>query len=149
MEADPELLWCASLLHDVAIEHPEPGRCFAVRGGEIAAAAAERAGAGPETVRLLGDAVSLHATPGLDPERYPLPSLVYHGALVDVLGARLHQLDPGFVRALLAAHPREGFSQAVASAWQSEVRAVPGGRAALAERPFCFSLAARLAPRPR
>ena len=146
---DVELLWCACLLHDVALESPRAGRCFAVRGGEIARETALDAGSDRATAEALGDAVSRHATPGLDPGRHPLPYLVAGGALVDVLGRRLEDLDAAFVDGLIAAQPRDGFATALATAWRAEAGAVPGGRAALAERPLCFSLAARAAPLPR
>lgn len=146
IDADPELLWCACLLHDVAIEHPVPGECFAVRGGEIARAAAREAGASTEDAERLADAISRHITPGLDPARHPLPYLVAGGALVDVLGARLHRLDPAFVDDVLRTHPRGDFAAVVAAAWRAEARTVPAGRAAAIERATCLSVVARRAP---
>lgn len=143
---DSELLWCASLLHDVELEHPVPDRCFAVRGGDIAERVALDAGAEPTAARLLGDAVSRHATPDLDPHSHPLPYLVAAGALVDVLGKRLEQMSPAFVSAVNETHPREGFASLLARAWRAEAHAVPAGRAALAERTAGFSIAARFAP---
>lgn len=147
VEVDPELLWCASLLHDVELEHPVAGHCFAVRGGDRAERAALDAGVDPATARLLGDAISRHATPDLDPAAHPLPYLVAAGALVDVVGKRLDEMDRGFVDAVHRARPREDFAAVLANAWRAEARSVPDGRAALAERTVGFSLAARFAPR--
>jgi hypothetical protein len=144
---DRELLWCASLLHDVALEHPVQARCFAVRGGETAEQIALEAGADAETAAALGEAVCRHASPALDPRTDPLAYLVSNGALVDVVGKRLDEMEPASVAALVAAHPRDGFAPALAAAWRAEARAVPGGRAALAERTVLFSVAARIAPR--
>lgn len=146
IDVDPELLWCASLLHDVALERPTAGECFAVRGGEFAERIALEASVDASIARVLGDAVSRHATPDLDPVAHPLPYLVAGGALVDVLGKRLEQMDREFVAAVNAAHPRAGFASVLASAWRAETRAVPHGRAALAERVAGFSTAARFAP---
>lgn len=147
VEADPELLWCASLLHDVALEHPVAGQCFAVRGGETAERVALEAGADAATAALLGDTVSRHASPGLDPLKHPLAYLVSNGALVDVVGKRIDEIDPKTLTAVKAARPRGDFSQVLAAAWRGECRAVPHGRAALADRTVLFWLAARAAPR--
>lgn len=143
---DRELLWCACLLHDVELEHPVPGCCFAVRGGETAAQVALDAGADAATADLLGDAICRHATPDLDRSAHPLAYLVAAGALVDVVGKRLDEMDRRFVEDLHRARPREDFATVLAAAWRAEARAVPDGRAALAERTVGFSLAARFAP---
>lgn len=148
IDVDAELLWCGCLMHDVALESPEPGQCFAVRGGRIARDTALAAGAPPDVAQALGDAVSRHATPGLNVSIHPLPAVLTAGALVDVLGKRLDDMDPVFVRELLAAHPRAGIAAALARAWTAEAKAVPAGRAALLRRTSCFTVAARLAPLP-
>jgi HD domain len=145
IRVDAELLWCACLLHDIALEAPETDRCFAVRGGLMARDIALKAGADRATAELLGDTICRHPTPRLNRKRFPLPYLVASGALVDVLGRRLEQLDPGFVSALLAAEPRAGFADAVATGWKLEARAVPAGRAAVAEH-LGFSQLARQTP---
>jgi hypothetical protein len=149
IEVDPELLWCACLMHDVAIESPKSGQCFAVRGGQLARDTALAAGATAETAYALGDAVSRHATPGLDPAAHPLPAMVMAGALVDVLGLRLDDMHPAFGQDLLTLHPREGFASALAGTWRAESRATPQGRAALVSRVALFPLAAQLAPLPK
>ena len=55
-------------------------------------------------------------------------------------------IDRELVRRVRQVHPHDGFARALASSWRAESRAVPLGRAALAERTVLFSLAARLAP---
>jgi len=145
---DPELLWCACLMHDIALESPMPGQCFAVRGGRIARDTALAAGASATTAHTLGDAISRHATPGLSTKSHPLAAVVQAGALVDVLGNRLDDMDKAFVTELLDAYPRQGFSGLLARAWTAEAKATPDGRAALLQRVGCFTIAARLAPFP-
>lgn len=143
---DPELLWAACLLHDIGLERPVEGRCFAVRGGDDAIRIAREAGVDGATAEVLGDAVCRHATADLDPGLHPLPYLVAGGALVDVLGKRLDEMDPAFVQAVNRARPRGDFAAVLASAWRAESRAVPRGRAALAQRTVGFTIAARYAP---
>ncbi|HNE87845.1 MAG: HD domain-containing protein [Candidatus Nanopelagicales bacterium] len=146
LSVDLELLWCACLLHDIGIERTVPGRCFAVRGGEETVRIAQSAGADHATAELLGDAVSRHATADLDPDAHPLPYLVAAGALVDVLGKRLDEMDRDFVRAVNQARPRDDFASVLSGVWRAETRAVPKGRAAVAQHTAAFSVAARFAP---
>lgn len=143
---DQELLWCAALLHDVEIERPAAGHCFAVRGGQTAFRVAVDSGADVATASTLGDAVSRHATPDLDARTQPLPYLVASGALVDVLGKRLEQMSRSFIGAVRAQHPQGDFHPRIAQLWSDEAKAVPQGRAALVEKMVRFSLAARFAP---
>ena len=147
---DVELLWCACLLHDVALESPAAGRCFAVRGGEIARETALDAGSDRATAEALGDAVSRHATPGLDPGRHPpaIPSRGRSSRRRARPAARGHGCR-------LRRRARSQHSRGMGSRRRSRPPGAPrhgavrGGRAALAERPLCFSLAARAAPLPR
>ena len=142
---DSELLWCACMLHDIGLATPRSDHCFAVRGGIRARDVALEAGAEPAWADALGDAISRHATPRLNPRRHPVAYLVSVGALVDVFGRRLEEMDPAFVDELLTAETRCDFADLVAAAWKAEADAVPRGRAAVAEV-FFFSRLARYAP---
>jgi hypothetical protein len=142
---DAELLWCACMLHDISLGTPRPHHCFAVRGGLRARDLALEAGADPTWAADLGDAISRHATPRLSPRRHPVPYLVSVGALVDVFGRRLEEMDPRFVDDLLAAETRCDFADLVAATWRAEAQVVPHGRAAMADL-FFFSRLARYAP---
>jgi hypothetical protein len=148
IRADPEAFLVTSLLHDIALETPTPGRCFAVVGGERALDLARRAGADDATGHLVAEAVCMHVTPGIDARRYPAAALTAAGALVDLLGLRLWDLDRGFVDRVVIAYPRLGVAHHVGGCWRRETKAVPAGRAALADRLAAFSLFMRLAPFP-
>lgn len=141
----PELLWCACLLHDIALEQPHAGRCFAVRGGVLAAEIARNAGASEGDAQCIGDAVCRHPAPGIDPRRHPLAYLVSVSAILDVTGQGLERLDPGFVSAVNEQYPRDGFRQDLIGLWATESTAVPHGRAHLA-RCLGFTAAARVSP---
>jgi hypothetical protein len=143
---DVEQLYVASLLHDIALENPVPGHCFAVRGGERARAVCEGAGADPETARAIAEAVSVHITPGVGHECGPLGPTVNAGALVDLIGLRLWDLDQAFVDDAMRRHPRLGCARHLATCWKAEVAAVPEGRAAAVERLSFFTVFLRLAP---
>lgn len=143
---DVEHFYATSLLHDIALETPEPGACFAVRGGRTMEAVALRAGLDAATARRLGDAIAHHITPGVGPELGPLAPLLQLGAMVDLTGRRLWELRPDFVSAVLARHPRQQMKRHLGGCWRAEAETVRGGRAAFAERVFRFSLLVGLAP---
>ncbi|MCW5892433.1 MAG: phosphohydrolase [bacterium] len=146
LRIDVEHLLAASLLHDVTLERPTPGRCFAVVGALHALEVAQRAGADEAAARAIADAVCIHVTPGIDPSRHPLGAMVSAGAALDLLGMRLCELAPAFVAAVGTRHPRLRASRALATLWRAEGRAVPAGRAAFLDRVALFSLVMRMAP---
>ncbi|MFC8044885.1 phosphohydrolase [Nocardia sp. NPDC057353] len=144
---DDEVAYIACLLHDLNLEHPTPGRCFAVAGGERAAAFALGAGLGPERADAVGAAVAAHVTPGVAADTGDPGGFVSAGAAVDVLGARIAELDRGWVREVLAEHPRHGWKKVAVAAFRAEAAAVPHGRTALLLATG-FATAVRLAPFP-
>jgi len=143
---DLEELYVGSLLHDLALEAPTPGRCFAVVGAERARALVLAAGADAEKSARIAEGIALHVTPGIGFERGPLAPLIAAGALVDLAALRLGELAPELTAAAFARWPREGCKRHLAACWRREARAVPQGRAAASERYALFSLVVRLAP---
>ena len=143
---DLEELYVASLLHDLALEAPTPGRCFAVVGAERARALLLAAGADPEKSERIAEGIALHISPGIGFERGPLAPLIAAGALVDLTGLRLAELPGELVSTAFSRWPRAGCKRQLAGCWRREARAVPLGRAAATERYALFSLVVRLAP---
>lgn len=125
---DDELVYVSCLLHDLQLEHPTPGRCFAVTGGERAAALALDAGAAQERATAIGAAIAAHVTPGVADDLSDPGGFVSAGASADVLGTRLAELDGDWVDELLRRHPRLGFKRHVVAAFRAEAKAVPKGR---------------------
>jgi hypothetical protein len=146
VEVEP--FYAACLLHDLALEEPHPGRCFAVVGAERVLRIAERAGVEPKLAEEIAEAVAMHITPGAGFERGPLAPLVAAGALVDLVGTRLEAIDPTTLEGVLARHPRLGFRSRFGGYWQREAASVPQGRAALLERWARLGTFARWAPFP-
>ncbi|WP_345499794.1 HD domain-containing protein [Nocardia callitridis] len=124
---DDELMYVASLLHDLKLEHPTPGRCFAVTGAERAVDLAAANGATPEQTRIVGAAIAAHLTLGVSDDLGDL-GFVSAGAGVDVFGAELADLDPAWVTDLLARHPRHHFKRHMIAAITQEAGAVAHGR---------------------
>jgi len=68
------------------------------------------------------------------------------GAFMDVTGGRLDELDPAWIDAVLARHPRLDFKRVARAAWAAECKAVPGGRAQWLKVWASFPMLVRLAP---
>ncbi|MEV5839128.1 phosphohydrolase [Nocardia sp. NPDC052112] len=125
---DDELAYVSCLLHDLRLEHPTPGRCFAVAGAERAVEFAIGAGATPEQAETVGAAIAAHLTIGVA-DKVDNLGFVSAGAAVDVFGARMSDLDPSWVEELLRRHPRHNLKQHLTEAFTNEAAAVPDGRA--------------------
>jgi HD domain-containing protein len=146
-DPDPELFYCAALLHDFGIVEPSPGRDFTLASADRALACASAAGAGEDRGEQIADAICVHTTPGARIDRDgPLGCYVQWGAMTDVAGLRLWDIAPANREEVLRRHPRQAsFKGELTEAVRAEAGAVPGGRFSLLVR--CgFPLAIRLAP---
>jgi hypothetical protein len=130
---DTELLHVAAMLHDVALEEPRSAgcSCFAVDGALRAEAFARERGWSEERRGALGDAIALHMNPQVPTASGPEAHLLQAGAALDVLGARLGELDRRVVAAVLSRHPRGDFGARFAEAMRTEARRTPGSRTSL------------------
>jgi hypothetical protein len=147
-KVDDELAYVSSLLHDLNLEHPTPGRCFAVVGAERARRFALKRGVEPERARRLAAEVANHLTPGVADDISSEGGFVSAGALLDVAGVRLDELAPTFVDAVLRQHPRHQLKRHLLAAFKAERRAAKGGRIDWLGRYAIFGLLVRLAPFP-
>lgn len=126
---DDEVVYISCLLHDLQLEHPTPGSCFAVTGAERAVGFVSRSGATPDQIQAIGTAIATHITPGNGNDDLSHPGrFIYAGASVDVIGSRMSQLDPAWVNELLQRHPRHNFSKHMITALTNEAKAMPQGR---------------------
>jgi hypothetical protein len=116
VSADPETLYLACLLHDVALTDAhrptpaDPARCFAVHGGDVAAATLLDHGAAPSLAAVVADAVRRHMDPVAAPDLGPEARLLHAAATLDVTGRRVAALARADVARVLDAHPRDGFA---------------------------------------
>jgi len=133
-QADPELLYVASLLHDVGLMRAVTGEDFTIRSGRAALACGTPEG---EDARLeeIADAIAIHAQPGITVEADGATGFyVQAGALLDLVGLRARELPRSFRDSVLAQHDRSGLKQDIVPRIRSEARAVPHGRFALLRR---------------
>ncbi len=143
--ADVELLFVASMLHDVALgtDVADPVADFQVVGAEFARTYVARnhvdqAGRTPEDSDRVGDAVRLHLelTSADDPR--PEVAGVHLGAALDVIGLRLDQLAPAVVDEIVQLYPRTGFAGHLSSALAVEASLKPRSRLAELDLEFDF-----------
>lgn len=143
---DLEHLYVTSLLHDISLETPEKGCCFAVRGGWEMEALAVEYGCTTEVAEALAAAIVQHITPGLTFQQDGLAYLIQAGAMVDLTGLRLWHVDKETIDAALVHAPRAGLKKHLPQKWQEETHANPSGRASLIEWTSLFTKFVRWSP---
>ncbi len=143
---DVELSYVSALLHDLQLEHPTPGRCFAVVGGERAERFALDRDVDPVRAARIGAEISGHITVGALEDLASPGGFVSAGAFMDVSGSRIDELDPAWVQTVLERHPRLEFKRHLRAAWKAESRANPNGRSRWLSVYATFPLLVRIAP---
>ncbi|MFR9753941.1 HD domain-containing protein [Nocardia sp. 004] len=131
VQVDEELSWTAAMLHDIELEHPAQGRCFAVRGAEHAEQFMTSLGEPPQRVVLVRDGIAGHITLGVESDLSDIAGFLAAGAGADLVGARCQDIDPDWMGSVIESHPRLQFKQVVIAAVRAETAAVPGGRLAV------------------
>jgi hypothetical protein len=131
---DEELLYVASLLHDIAFVDPERARrnshpcCFTLNGVEAVMQLSEGSGWDDERRRAAGEAISLHLNLRVGIEHGAEAHLLYAGTRLDATGLRLWDIAPETAGAVLERYPREGLKRAFVEAFKGLAKASPGTR---------------------
>lgn len=132
VKPDPELLFVAAMLHDLALgtDLDTTDTDFQQRSADLAHSYMLETGATHERAQLVHDAIALHLelTSGNDPR--PEVAGVHLGALVDVTGLRLNELPTDFVEQILHKYPRHDMKTALRAAMESEAHHKPSSRIA-------------------
>lgn len=137
VEHDPELLYVACLLHDLALTEPHrpgPGArvaCFAVHGGQVAHNALGARGAPDAFAERVAEAITLHMNVRVPPALGGEAHLLHAAAHLDVAGTRAADLPLAAQRAVIETHPRDGFPAQFAQLMRHEASERPCSRAAL------------------
>jgi hypothetical protein len=153
LRPDDELLYVASLLHDLGLtpsyaNGPVEAPCFAVRGAEGARRIVRRAGWTDEHGRRLAEAITLHVNVDVGLEHGVEAHLLNASTALDVTGLRCWELGASSARAVVEHLPRLGMKQAIWSAWENEARRHPDCRAHFLNRYLQFGARVRTAPFP-
>lgn len=146
VDVDNELLFAASLLHDIGLVTSTGRADFTLASSRTAREVAERVGLSTTATETMQTAITMHHSPGVDPSAGSVAYLLSAGAGVDVAGVRVWQLPDSMIADTLAAYPRHDFKQAFGSAFRQEAARVPRGRTRFLYRYGAFGAAIRLAP---
>lgn len=126
MKYDRELVYVASLLHDLGLseEHAADKR-FEVDGAD-AAGKFLRAHDYPKVkTAIVWEAIALHSAADIADRREPEVALVHFGAFVDVMGARIEEISSQLIEDTIALYPRLGFKKAFTEALAEVARKKP------------------------
>lgn len=148
LRPDPELLYVASMLHDLALTDRfrdyDPMPCFGARAGILAADWARERGWEEHTCATLADAISLHLNARVPARHGPEARLLQAGAGLDVIGLRHGAVHPATVAAVLDRYPRERLKRDGIELFRAESH--PGTRTHLLNRRLMFGTLVRTAP---
>lgn len=135
VELDPELFYAACLLHDYGIATAVAGEDFTLRSAARLEACGVEVEADPASIESAADAITVHTTPGISVEHDgALGFYVQAGAMFDLAGLRAADLSRAYRDHVIAAHPRDGVTEAVVAMIRAEARANPDGRFGLLRR---------------
>jgi hypothetical protein len=126
MKYDRELVYVASLLHDLGLSHHHAGdKRFEVDGADAAGRFLREHDYPMDKTELVWDAIALHSSADIADRREPEVALVHFGAHVDVMGLRLDEIPRDLVEDILALYPRIGFKAAFTEALAEVARRKP------------------------
>lgn len=107
---DREIVYIAAIMHDLGVlEAYDQGRRFEVEGARAARDFLDGHAYPVEKIEVVWDAIALHTLPSIVDHKAPEVALVSIGAFADVVGLRIADLDPRFVRELIEEFPRLDF----------------------------------------
>jgi hypothetical protein len=111
LKFDPELLYVASLFHDMGLieAYETETKRFEVDGADAAREFLKSHGIADPKADLVWEAIALHATPGISQYMRPEIALTQSGVLMDVVGAGFDEYTPEQRDGVLAAYPRRDF----------------------------------------
>jgi hypothetical protein len=127
---DREVVYVASLLHDLYFARPETlpePHCFTLPAADDALALGASAGWDQRRAESAAEAITLHANvwpPRQSTEAY----LVFAGSRLDVIGYRHWDLHTDTVRRVLERHPRLDFKRESGPLFEAQAAANPGSR---------------------
>jgi hypothetical protein len=106
---DPELLYAASMFHDIGLttRYEKSQLRFEVDGANAARDFLQGHGIATSDIETVWNAVALHTTPGIPEFMRPEIALVQAGAGMDVAGRGYEQFTDAQREAVIAAFPRE------------------------------------------
>lgn len=103
MRYDRELVYLASLLHDLGLSDDYASdKRFEVDGADAASKFLHDHGYPKSKADVVWDAIALHSAADIADRRAPEVALVHFGAHVDVMGLRMDEISPQLVDDVIA-----------------------------------------------
>ena len=126
MKYDRELVYIASLLHDLGLSasHAADKR-FEVDGADAASRFLLANDYPKSKAEIVWDAIALHALADIADRKQSEVALVHFGAHVDVMGLRMEEITPSLIDDTLALYPRIGMKAAFTEALAEVARKKP------------------------
>lgn len=121
LDPDPELLYVASILHDLGLtKHAVPSNavpCFAVNGGREAGllTANHRT---QKDAEVVSEAITMHLNIDVRADAGDIAYLVAAGTMIDVAGPRVQLMPTELLAAILVEHPRGPFAEKIAEVFE-------------------------------
>jgi hypothetical protein len=108
MRFDPELLFAASMFHDMGLtsRYEESQVRFELDGADAARSFLEGYGLSPDDLQKVWLAIALHTTPGIPDRLSPEAALVQSAAGMDIVGRGFADFTPEERDAVISAYPR-------------------------------------------
>ena len=105
---DPELLYIASMFHDIGLtsRYQQSQLRFEVDGANAARDFLRSRGIAESDIATVWAAIALHTTPGIPEHMHPEIALIQAGAGMDVAGRGYQEFGDDEREAVIAAHPR-------------------------------------------
>jgi hypothetical protein len=142
LKFDEELLYLASILHDLGLTEQFMGiRAFEIEGAIAAEKFLRQQGLSVAKASVVWDGIAMHPLP-ISQYKRPEIALVAAGAAADVVGAGLETVSAADRDAVLQAFPRLGFKSKFVTSCADVVRRYPRG----AGRTFMRDIGERKVP---
>lgn len=126
---DPELLYAATMFHDIGLmpSHSSAYFRFEVDGANAARDFLTSYGVDPDDIEKVWTGIALHTTPGVPEFMHPVIALTTAGVEMDVLGLTYREYAEEVREAVVAAFPRSAcFKEDILQAFYDGIKDKPG-----------------------
>ena len=126
MKYDRELVYVASLLHDLGLSQKYAAdKRFEVDGADAARKFLHAHDYPKAKADIVWEAIALHSSAEIPEGMEPEVAVVHFGAFVEVMGIRIEEISPQLIDDTLALYPRLGFKKAFTEALAEVARKKP------------------------
>jgi HD superfamily phosphodiesterase len=128
LKFDPELLYIASMFHDMGLtsQYSSKSDRFEVDGANAARAFLRQHNILQQDIQIVWTAIALHTTPGIPQYMDPVVALLTNGVEMDVLGIAYSEFSDADREAIVAAYSRtEHFKEDIIQAFYEGINRKP------------------------